>query len=93
MEIIYDPAQISYPELLATFWSIHDYTTLNRQGPDVGSQYRSAIFYHDELQKEAALKSKPAGAVTQIASAGPFYPAEEYHQNYVQKHGGASCHI
>jgi peptide-methionine (S)-S-oxide reductase len=93
VEITFDPTKVSYQDLLAKFWSIHDYTSLNRQGPDVGSQYRSAIFYHDETQKEAALKSKPARAVTEIAPAGPFYRAEEYHQRYVEKHGGASCHI
>jgi peptide-methionine (S)-S-oxide reductase len=69
VEITFDPTKVAYADLLAKFWSSHDYTTLNRQGPDVGSQYRSAIFYHDEAQKEAALKSKPARAVS---SARPW---------------------
>lgn len=98
----YDPAKISYKELLDIFWSIHDPTTLNRQGPDVGSQYRSAIFYHSEDQKKAALLSK-AGLeasrgyvlpiVTEIVPAGEFYRAEEYHQQYLAKKGMSSCHV
>ncbi len=100
--IEYDPAKISYKELLDTFWSIHDPTTLNRQGPDVGSQYRSAIFYHSEEQRKAALLSKTGleasgeykrPIVTEIAPAGEFYHAEEYHQQYLAKKGMGSCHI
>ncbi|MDP3730475.1 MAG: peptide-methionine (S)-S-oxide reductase MsrA [Candidatus Omnitrophota bacterium] len=98
----YDPARILYGKLLDTFWSIHDPTELNKQGPDVGSQYRSAIFYHSEYQRKAAMLSK-AGLessreyknpiVVEIVPAGEFYPAEEYHQQYLAKKGMASCHI
>lgn len=95
----FDPAQISYRELLAHFWNMHNPTTLNRQGPDIGSQYRSAIFYFDDEQKEFALASKEqlkasgkfsAEIVTQITPAVEFFPAEEYHQDYHKKNGG-SC--
>jgi peptide-methionine (S)-S-oxide reductase len=91
VEITFDPARISYEKLLAWFWKLHDPTTRNRQGNDVGTQYRSAIFYHTEAQREAAERSKKAleasGAyqnplVTEITKAGPFYQAEEYHQDY-----------
>jgi peptide-methionine (S)-S-oxide reductase len=101
VQVEYDPAQISYEELLALFWEMHNPTTLNRQGPDVGTQYRSAIFYHDEAQQEAAETSKAAletsGAynspiVTEITPASQFYPAEDYHQQYLEKRGLASCH-
>jgi len=101
VEVRYDPAQISYEQLLDTFWSIHDPTTRDRQGPDVGSQYRSAIFYHTPEQRTAAEALK-AGAdassryrrpiVTQIVPAQTFYPAEDYHQRYFEKNGIA-CHI
>jgi len=99
----FDPGKVSYPELLDTFWSCHDPTTINRQGPDVGTQYRSAIFYHDEAQREAALASLNEveaakvfrrKIVTEIVPAGPFYPAEDYHQQYFEKQGmGQSCHV
>jgi len=93
----YDPAKVSYEQLLEVFWSIHDPTTANRQGPDVGSQYRSAIFYHDSDQKEKALASKDGQGrsgrriVTEIAEAMEFWPAEEYHQHYFEKRGVRSC--
>ncbi|MDD5628731.1 MAG: bifunctional methionine sulfoxide reductase B/A protein [Elusimicrobia bacterium] len=98
----YDPSRIGYEELLEVFWRIHDPTTPDRQGPDVGSQYRSVIFYADEEQKRAALKSKaalessgryPSRVVTQIVPAGEFYRAEEYHQHYYAKKGGGSCGV
>ncbi len=96
VEIEYDPNEISYEELLNVFWNNHDPTTLNRQGPDVGKQYRSAIFFHDESQKEMAQKSKEGldssgkfskPIVTEIVPSPTFYKAEEYHQKYFQKHG------
>lgn len=97
VEVVFDPEQISYSELVDTFWNLHDPTQVNRQGPDIGSQYRSAIFYHSQEQKRIAEKSratleqshqfhKPVS--TEIVEAKTFYPAEEYHQNYVEKHGG-----
>lgn len=91
VQIKYDPSQVSYSKLLEIFWQTHDPTTLNRQGADVGTQYRSAIFYHDLEQQELAvlIKSKLEQAkafdkpiVTEIVAASTFYPAEEYHQNY-----------
>ena len=96
VQVEYDPNEISYDELLKVFWSNHDPTSLNRQGPDVGNQYRSAIFFHDEEQKKIAQKSKEEleksgkfqkRIVTEIVSAPEFYKAEEYHQKYFQKHG------
>ncbi len=96
VEVDYDPDKISFEELLDVFWSNHNPTTLNRQGPDVGIQYRSAIFYHDEKQKEIAENSKLSleksgkynnPIVTQIVPAPIFYKAEEYHQKYFKKHG------
>jgi peptide-methionine (S)-S-oxide reductase len=96
----YDPAQVSYKELLEVFWQIHDPRQLNRQGPDVGSQYRSVIFHHDAEQEAAARASKDAlqesrtGAgevVTEIVPASTFYRAEEYHQQYLEKRGRRSC--
>ena len=96
VEVEYDPTEISFERLLDVFWNNHNPTTLNRQGPDVGIQYRSAIFYHDEEQKEIAEKSKnlldKSGKfsdpiVTQIVPAPVFYKAEEYHQKYFKKHG------
>jgi methionine-S-sulfoxide reductase len=95
IEIKFDPSVISYEKLLDLFFKLHDPTTLNRQGNDTGSQYRSAIFYHSEEQKRIAenYKSKveksgawKAPIVTEIVTAGPFYPAEEYHQDYLEKH-------
>lgn len=100
VEIVYDPQKISYEELLSVFWDIHDPTTKNRQGPDVGTQYRSAIFYHTQEQKTAAEVSKKnlehsgkykKKIVTEITEATAFYPAEEYHQQYLRKHGLAAC--
>ena len=92
VEIRYAPDAISYDHLLDTFWKLHDPTTLNRQGPDIGTQYRSAIFVHSDEQREAARASLTRAQanvkrpiVTQIETAGPFYPAEEYHQDYYQK--------
>ena len=96
VEVEYDPDEISFQELLDVFWNNHNPTTLNRQGPDVGIQYRSAIFYHNDEQKEIAEKSKEnlekSGryenpVVTEIAPAPTFYKAEEYHQKYFQKNG------
>ncbi len=96
VEIEYNPDQISFEELLDVFWNNHDPTTMNRQGPDVGNQYRSAIFYHDDKQKEIAEKSRQTldestqhknPIVTQIVPAPTFYTAEEYHQKYFKKHG------
>ena len=94
VEVWFDPDQISYAQLLETFWRIHNPTTRNRQGFDFGSQYRSAIFYHDARQQEAAIASRDAEQrsvrrriVTQITPAAAFYRAEEYHQRYVEKHG------
>ena len=102
VEVTYDPERVSYEKLLHVFWTNHDPTQLNRQGPDVGSQYRSVIFVHDDEQKEAALASKEkleAGGtfkrpiVTQIEPAVPFYVAEEYHQQYLEKRGLSTCRI
>ena len=97
----YHPDVISYEQLLDYFWRLHDPTTLNRQGWDVGTQYRSAIFYHNEQQKELAEQSKaafdqsgvfPEKAVTEIVPAVKFYPAEDYHQDYYAHKGGPICH-
>jgi len=102
VRVEYDPQRVSYEKLLDVFWHLHDPTTLNRQGPDVGSQYRSAIFYHDEAQHAAAEASRDrlaaSGAfrrpiVTEIVPAAPFHLAEEYHQRYLEKNGLASCHV
>lgn len=102
VEVEFDPQQVSYQKLLDLFWEIHDPTTLNRQGPDVGSQYRSAIFFHDPEQEAAARASKAAleksgkfksAIVTEIAPAPEFYRAEDYHQQYFEKRGVKSCHF
>jgi peptide-methionine (S)-S-oxide reductase len=102
VEVEYDPAKVSYDALLAIFFENHDPTTLNRQGPDHGSQYRSAIFYHTPEQKEAAEKMKASldaqgvfkrPIVTEIVPAQTFYRAEEYHQQYLEKRGLSTCHI
>ncbi len=94
IEIAFDPSKVTYDELLDVFWSIHDPTTLNRQGPDIGTQYRSVIFYINSEQKKKALNSKTRleaskrnkrAIVTQIVSASDFWEAEEYHQHYVEK--------
>ncbi|MEX1049213.1 MAG: peptide-methionine (S)-S-oxide reductase MsrA [Akkermansiaceae bacterium] len=89
VKVVFDPAKISYEKLLAWFWDLHDPTTLNRQGNDVGTQYRSAIYYHSDAHKKTAEASKAAAQanfktpiVTEITPAGKFYPAENYHQNY-----------
>jgi peptide methionine sulfoxide reductase msrA/msrB len=100
LKVIFDPGRISYESLLAVFWSIHDPTTLNRQGPDVGNQYRSVIFYFTPEQEKAAQVSKSAleklhkskrPVVTEISPAKEFYRAEEYHQRYAEKNGNAFC--
>ncbi len=102
VELTFDPEMVSYEQLLEAFWGMHNPTQLNRQGVDVGSQYRSAIFYYDEAQHSSALGSmakqtssgrfsKPI--VTQVVPATTFWRAEEYHQRYLEKHGRASCHI
>jgi methionine-S-sulfoxide reductase len=100
--IKYDPKVVSYEELLSIFWRARNPTTPNRQGPDVGSQYRSAIFYHNEAQRLAAEKSREEfgrsgvytnKVVTQIVPASTFYDAEDYHQDYFEKHGDRSCHV
>lgn len=98
VEVWFDAALVSYDELLSLFWSIHDPTTPNRQGWDFGSQYRSAIFFHDAEQEKQAIASRDElqGArarpiVTEIVPAPEFYAAEDYHQRYFEKHGGAVC--
>jgi peptide-methionine (S)-S-oxide reductase len=102
VEIEYDPARVRYEDLLEVFWASHDPTTPNRQGPDVGTQYRSGIFFHDAEQEKAARESKERieksgrfkrPIVTEIVAAGPFYKAEEYHQRYFEKHGLHGCGI
>ena len=102
VDLEFDPAKVSYEALLDAFWSCHDPTTKDRQGPDVGSQYRSAIFFHDPTQEAAARASKQrldaAGRfrrpiVTEIAPAGPFWRAEDYHQRYLEKRGAAACRL
>ncbi len=99
VEVIYDPKQISYHNLLKTFFSCHDPSTLNRQGLDIGEQYRSVIFYTSPEQEKEALAAKEEwqkkagrGATTVIEVAKPFYKAEEYHQRYLEKRGLSSCH-
>jgi len=103
VQVEYDPARVSFEKLLELFWQIHDPTTLNRQGPDIGTQYRSVIFYSDDRERAAAEESKrrldESGKfrrpiVTQIVPAAEFYPAEDYHQRYYEKMGIApSCGI
>jgi peptide-methionine (S)-S-oxide reductase len=102
VEVEYDPAKVSYDKLLEVFWANHDPTQLNRQGPDVGTQYRSAIFVHTPEQEAAAKASKARleasgrfrrPVVTEITPAATFWPAEEYHQRYLEKRGLASCHV
>ena len=87
VRVEFDPGKVSFEQLLKVFFEIHDPTTRDRQGPDIGSQYRSALFFHDEGQQKAAeaAKGELDGAVTEIVSAGPFYRAEEYHQRYIEK--------
>ena len=102
VKVKFDPNQVSYEKLLEEFWELHDPTQLHRQGPDVGTQYRSAIFYQNEEQKKAAIKSKEKleksgkykkPIVTEIVPASQFYPAEEYHQKYWLKNKNFVCHI
>ena len=103
VEVVFDPLAVSYQELLDLFWSIHDPTQLNRQGPDYGTNYRSAIFYHTPAQKILAEESRKRIAesgrygrrpvVTEIMPASPFYPAEEYHQQFYEKQGRRSCRV
>jgi peptide-methionine (S)-S-oxide reductase len=102
VQVEYDPSQVSYDELLKVFWENHDPTQMNRQGPDFGTQYRSAIFYTTPEQEAAARASKEAlessgryrrPIATEITPAGEFFRAEEYHQQYLEKKGLASCHI
>lgn len=102
VEVEYDPSKVNYEQLLNVFWENHDPTQLNRQGPDYGSQYRSAIFFHSPEQEHAARISKQnlqnsgqfhRPIVTQIVPAVTFYEAEDYHQQYLEKRGLASCHI
>jgi peptide-methionine (S)-S-oxide reductase len=100
VEVDYDPAKVSYDQLLDVFWSNHNPTTLNRQGPDIGTQYRSAVFFHDAEQEAVAKASKERWQahfqrpiVTQIVPAETFYVAEDYHQQYLEKRGLSHCHI
>jgi len=102
VQVQYDPDKVAYEQLLDVFWSCHDPTTLNRQGPDVGTQYRSAIFFHSPQQEAAAQASKEkqdasgrfaSKIVTEITPTSPFYRAEEYHQRYLEKRGQTSCHV
>lgn len=102
VDVEYDPSKVTYEQLLDIFWDNHDPTTLNRQGPDFGSQYRSAIFYHDDAQESAARESRerrnasgryPRPIVTEITAASTYYRAEEYHQQYLEKRGLAHCRI
>lgn len=102
VEVDYDPAQATYEQLLGIFWESHDPTTMNRQGPDVGTQYRSAIYFHDAAQEASARGSKTllekSGVfkrpiVTEISPASEFYKAEDYHQQYFEKKGMKSCHL
>jgi peptide-methionine (S)-S-oxide reductase len=102
VQVTFDPAQVSYEKLLEEFWLIHDPTQMNRQGPDFGKQYRSAIFFHSLEQEAIAKKSKAAleasgkfkrPIATEITPAGTFYRAEEYHQRYLEKRGAAACHF
>lgn len=98
--IEFDPAQVNYRTLLAQFFRMHDPTQLNRQGPDIGDNYRSAIFYFDQEQRKEAVQARnqkqadiDQPVVTQIEPAGPFYKAEEYHQKFAEKTGIGMCHI
>jgi peptide-methionine (S)-S-oxide reductase len=102
VQVRYDPAVVSYEQLLEAFWEMHDPTTLNRQGPDVGDQYRSVIFTHTPQQQQLAEQSRQAAdasgrfsdpIVTQIVPAPAFWRAEEYHQQYFARRGGGTCHL
>lgn len=99
-EVKFDPSEVSFEQLLDVFWSVHDPTQLNRQGPDIGSQYRSAIFFHSAEQEAQAIASRDRAQqrfsspiVTEIVPATHFWPAEAYHQRYLEKRGVASCRI
>ena len=101
-QIMYNPTEVTYENLLETFWKIHDPTQLNKQGPDIGTQYRSVIFYHNEQQRNLAENTKKKlqqsqkfskPIVTEITKAKEFYEAEEYHQKYCEKHGVPACKI
>jgi peptide-methionine (S)-S-oxide reductase len=100
VEVIFDPAVVSYRKLLHTFWHVHNPTTLNRQGWDLGSQYRSSIFFHDAAQQHLALATRDVEQeslvkpiVTEIVPASTFYPAEDYHQRYFERSGYLSCGV
>jgi peptide-methionine (S)-S-oxide reductase len=100
VHLTFDPEQVSYEELLKVFFGLHDPTQLNRQGPDFGHQYRSAIFFHSPEQEREAIAAKERAAteyrnpvVTEIVPAGPFYLAEDYHQRYLEKRGMATCPV
>lgn len=102
IEVTFDPETVSYETLLGVFWKCHDPTTLNRQGPDIGTQYRSAIFYYSDGQRKTAEQSKNAmedagtfrrPITTEISPASTFYRGEEYHQRYLEKRGLAHCHV
>ncbi|HWY06760.1 MAG TPA: peptide-methionine (S)-S-oxide reductase MsrA [Candidatus Acidoferrales bacterium] len=102
VQVTFDPEKVSYDQLLDVFWTIHDPTQVNRQGPDYGAQYRTAIFFHSPEQEAVAKRSKQAleasgklrrPVATEVTPAGPFWRAEEYHQRYLEKRGAASCHI
>lgn len=100
--VIFDPEKVSFEKLMEVFWESHDPTTLNRQGPDVGTQYRSAVFFHTPEQEKVAARSKEELSrsgrfarliATEITPAGRFFPAEEYHQRYLEKRGKTDCKI
>jgi peptide-methionine (S)-S-oxide reductase len=102
VEVVFDPTRVSYDELLEVFWSSHDPTQVDRQGPDVGTQYRSAVFFHTPEQEAAARASKqrlegggtlPRPVATEITAAATFWPAEDYHQQYLAKRGMGSCAV
>jgi peptide-methionine (S)-S-oxide reductase len=102
VQVTFDPARVTYDKLLDVFFTSHDPTQMNRQGPDVGRQYRSAVFYHSDEQRAAAETAKrrwdesgrwKRPVVTEVSPAGPFWKAEEYHQRYLEKRGLASCHV
>jgi peptide-methionine (S)-S-oxide reductase len=102
VQVTFDPAKVTYEELLNAFWRMHDPTQVNRQGPDFGSQYRTAIFFHSPEQEAIAKKSRAAmeangnlkrRIATEITPASTFYRAEEYHQKYLEKRGASSCHF
>ena len=103
VEVDFDPEKVTYGQLLDTFFELHDPTTMNRQGPDWGTQYRSAVFFHSPEQERQARgkieqltaegRFKPRRIVTQVEPAQTFWRAEEYHQRYLEKRGAASCHI